>query len=271
MKVSSADLFMKVRERKPLVHQITNFVTVNDCANATLAIGGSPVMTSSPREVADMVKLANALVLNFGTIDDKALEAMEIAGKTANALDIPVILDPVGVGATSYRTEQVKELLSKVTFQIIRGNASEILSLMGGDTVTRGVDSEELAISNAELAARAANELNSIIVVSGAKDAVSDGKHTSIIDNGNLLLTNVTGTGCMSTALIGTFSGVTDDFYSAAIAGISTMSISGELAASTLQKDEGTGTFRVRLIDAISRMDKKIWMHEVKLSEEVPN
>jgi len=113
--------------------------------------------------------------------------------------------------------------------------------------------------------------LNCIIVVSGAKDAVSDGKHTSIIDNGNLLLTNVTGTGCMSTALIGTFSGVTDDFYSAAIAGISTMSISGELAAATLQKDEGTGTFRVRLIDAISRMDKEIWMHEVKISEEVPN
>lgn len=147
MKVSSADLFMKVRERKPLVHQITNFVTVNDCANATLAIGGSPVMTSSPREVADMVKLADALVLNFGTIDDKALEAMEIAGKTANALDIPVILDPVGVGATSYRSEQVKELLSKVTFQIIRGNASEILSLMGGDTVTRGVDSGNLRLA----------------------------------------------------------------------------------------------------------------------------
>ena len=164
-----------------------------------------------------------------------------------------------------------KSSLSKVTFQIIRGNASEILSLMGGDTVTRGVDSGELAISNAELAAQAANKLNSIVVVSGAKDAVSDGKHTSIIDNGNLLLTNVTGTGCMSTALIGTFSGVTDDFYSAAIAGISTMSISGELAAANLQKDEGTGTFRVRLIDAISRMDKEIWMHEVKINEEVPN
>lgn len=271
MKVSAADLFVKVRERKPLVHQITNFVTVNDCANATLAIGGSPVMTSSPREVADMVKLADALVLNFGTIDDKALEAMEIAGSAANDLDIPVILDPVGVGATTYRTEQVKELLRKVTFRIIRGNASEILSLMGGDTVTRGVDSEELAVSNAELAAQAAKKFNCIVVVSGAKDAVSDGTHTSIIDNGNLLLTNVTGTGCMSTALIGTFSGVTDDFYSAAIAGISTMSISGELAAKNLQKDEGTGTFRVRLIDAISRMDKEIWMHEVKINEDVPN
>lgn len=137
MNVAAADLFVKVRERKPLVHQITNFVTVNDCANVTLAIGGSPVMTSSPSEVADMVKLANALVLNFGTIDDKALEAMEIAGKTANALNIPVILDPVGVGATSYRTEKVTELLSKVTFQIIRGNASEILRLMGGYRYTR--------------------------------------------------------------------------------------------------------------------------------------
>ncbi|CAH0206089.1 Hydroxyethylthiazole kinase [Peribacillus sp. Bi96] len=271
MKVSAADLFGKVRARKPLIHQITNFVTVNDCANATLAIGGSPVMTSSPREVEEMVNLADALVLNFGTIDDKALEAMEIAGKAANAKNIPVILDPVGVGATSYRTEKVAELLKKVTFQIIRGNASEILRLMGGDIVTRGVDSGELQISNAELAACAANKLNSVIVVSGAMDAVSDGKNTSIIHNGNLLLTNVTGTGCMATALIGTFSGVTDDFYSAAVAGISTMSISGELAAAKLQKDEGTGTFRVRLIDAISRMDKEIWLNEVKINEEVPN
>ncbi|MED3688980.1 hydroxyethylthiazole kinase [Peribacillus butanolivorans] len=271
MNVSVSDLFFQVRESKPLIHQITNFVTVNDCANATLAIGGSPVMTSSPREVEDMVKLADALVLNFGTIDDKALEAMEIAGKTANSLNIPVVLDPVGVGATSYRTEQVAELLKKVTFQIIRGNASEIHRLMGGDIVTRGVDSGELAISNAELAARAANKLNSVVVVSGAKDAVSDGKNTSIIDNGNPLLTSVTGTGCMATALIGTFSGVTDNFYAAAVAGISTMSISGELAAAKLQKDEGTGTFRVRLIDAISRIDKEIWINEVKLYEEVSN
>lgn len=219
MNVSVSDLFFQVRESKPLVHQITNFVTVNDCANATLAIGGSPVMTSSPREVEEMVKLADALVLNFGTIDDKALEAMEIAGKTANSLNIPVILDPVGVGATSYRTEQVAELLKKVTFQIIRGNASEIHRLMGGDIVTRGVDSGELAISNAELARRAANKLHCVVVVSGAKDAVSDGKNTSIIDNGNPLLTSVTGTGCMATALIGTFSGVTDNFYARQLPG----------------------------------------------------
>ncbi|KWW11144.1 hydroxyethylthiazole kinase [Peribacillus simplex] len=269
IKFSAADLFEKVKERKPLVHQITNFVTVNDCANATLAIGGSPVMTSSPKEVEAMVKLADALVLNFGTIDEKSLEAMEIAGRTANSRNIPVILDPVGVGATPYRTEKASELLKKVSFQIIRGNASEIHRLIGGDIVTRGVDSEELAISNEALAVSAAKELNSVVVVSGAIDAVSNGKHTSLIDNGNVLLTNVTGTGCMATALIGAFSGITDDYYAAAVAGISTMSISGEIAAETLQKHEGTGTFRVRLIDAISRMDKEMWMNEVKMNEEI--
>ncbi|MCK1992757.1 hydroxyethylthiazole kinase [Peribacillus muralis] len=271
MKLSATDLFEKIRERKPLVHQITNFVTVNDCANATLAIGGSPVMTSSPKEVEDMVKLADALVLNFGTIDERSFEAMELAGRTANSRNIPVIFDPVGVGATPYRTEKASELLEKVSFQIIRGNASEIHRLIGGDIVTRGVDSKELAISNAALAASAADRLNSIIVVSGAIDAVSDGKQTTNIDNGNVLLTNVTGTGCMATALIGAFSGVTDDYYAAAVAGISTMSISGELAAESLQKNEGTGTFRVRLIDAISTMNKKTWLKEVKINEEITN
>ncbi|WP_285766353.1 hydroxyethylthiazole kinase [Peribacillus sp. SI8-4] len=271
MKLSAAALFEKVRERKPLVHQITNFVTVNDCANATLAIGGSPVMTSSPKEVEAMVRLANSLVLNFGTIDDRSLEAMEIAGRTANSLNIPVILDPVGVGATPYRTEKASELLKKVSVQIIRGNASEIHLLIGGDIVTRGVDSEELAISNAALAASAANHLNCIVVVSGAIDAVSNGKHTSIIDNGNVLLTDVTGTGCMATALIGAFSGITDDYYAAAVSGISTMSIAGEVAAATQKNHEGTGTFRIRLMDAISKMDKEMWMKEVNLNEEIAN
>ncbi|MGE6378956.1 hydroxyethylthiazole kinase [Peribacillus muralis] len=271
MKHSTADLFEKVRERKPLVHQITNFVTVNDCANATLGIGGSPVMTSSPKEVEGMVSLADALVLNLGTIDERSMEAMEIAGRAANSRNIPVILDPVGVGATPFRTEKANELLNKVSFQVIRGNASEIQRLIGGDTVTRGVDSAELEIRNAELAASAANRLDSIIVVSGAIDAVSNGKHTTVIDNGNILLTNVTGTGCMATALIGAFTGVTDDYYAAAIAGISTMSISGEIAAESLQQNEGTGTFRMRLIDAISRMNKELWMNGVKISEEIAN
>src|SRR4051812_6302633 len=117
MNASVADLFERVRKSKPLVHQITNFVTVNDCANATLAIGASPVMTSSPKEVADMVKLANVLVLNFGTINDLTFEAMEMAGRAANALHIPVILDPVGVGSTPYRTEKATELLKNINIQ----------------------------------------------------------------------------------------------------------------------------------------------------------
>lgn len=269
MNTAVSNLFEQVRKNKPLVHQITNFVTVNDCANATLAIGGSPVMTSSPKEVADMVKLAHALVLNLGTINDASLEAMEIAGKTANDLQIPVILDPVGVGSTPYRTEKAIELLDKISVQVIRGNASEIHCLMGGDIVTRGVDSGALTISNTELSLHAAKKLNSIIVVSGAKDAVSDALRTSTMMNGHPLLTNVTGTGCMATALIGVFCGITDDYYSAAMAGISTMSISGELAARNLKENEGTGTYRTRIIDMISKMDKSLWETEVNVHEEV--
>ncbi|WP_407406315.1 hydroxyethylthiazole kinase [Peribacillus sp.] len=268
MNTSVADLFGRVRKKQPLVHQITNFVTANDCANATLAIGGSPVMTSNPKEVADMVKLAQALVINLGTLDDVSLEAMAIAGKTANDCHIPVILDPVGVGSTTYRTEKAMELLDSMTVQIIRGNVSEVHRLMGGDIVTRGVDSGPLSMSNAELSLRAARKLKSVVVVSGAKDAVSDSSRTSIIDNGSPLLTKVTGTGCMSTALIGVFCGITEDYYSAAIAGISTMSISGELAARTLEKNDGTGTYRTRIIDAISGMNDSIWKYEVKMHEE---
>ncbi len=268
MKQYISTLFSLVPNKKPLVHHITNEVTINDCANATLAIGASPVMASSIHEAAEMVQLANALVLNFGTIRDETFQAMLLAGEAANALSIPIILDPVGVGATTFRTNKVFELLKKVQVQVIRGNASEVYRLLGGETITRGVDSGEVSISQAQLAKEAAQKLQCTVIVSGAQDAVSDGVRTATIDNGDILLTKVTGTGCMTTSLIGSFAGVTNDYFAAGIAGMSTMSIAGEIAAKLLQPNEGTSTYRTRIIDQISLINEDIWNREVKLHAE---
>ena len=188
MRQQISNLFSTIDNKKPLIHHITNEVTINDCANATLAIGGSPVMASSVQEAPEMVQLANALVLNTGTINDETFQAMVLAGKKANDLNIPIIWDPVGVGATPYRTNRAFDLMEEIKIQVIRGNASEIYRLIGGKTMTRGVDSSELAISQAQLAKEAAQKLQCTVVVSGAQDAISDGERTATIDNGHILL-----------------------------------------------------------------------------------
>ena len=268
MRQQISHLFSTIGNKKPLIHHITNEVTINDCANATLAIGASPVMASSIHEAAEMVQLANALVLNFGTIHEETYQAMLLAGKKANEMNIPFIWDPVGVGATPFRTNRAFELMEELKIQVIRGNASEIYRLIGGKTMTRGVDSGELSISQASLAKKRHNNLQCTVVVSGAQDAISDGERTATIDNGHILLTKVTGTGCMTTSLIGSFAGITNDYFTAGIAGMSTMSLAGELAAKQLQPNEGTGTYRTKIIDQISLINEDIWNREVKLHEE---
>lgn len=260
-------LFQKVRTEEPLVHHITNPVTINDCANATLAIGGSPVMATSVEEVADMVNLANALVINFGTIDALTYEAMVIAGQAANKKEIPVILDPVGVGATAFRNEKVADFLKQVDVSIVRGNATEVYALIDGKSKTRGVDAGELTdITTSELAFEAARKLGAVIVISGEQDVICDGKELATIDNGHLWLTRITGTGCMTASLIGCFAGVTDHYFHAAIAGMSTMSLAGEYAKEMLNETDGIGTFRVQLFDALFRMDSNRWEEGARLS-----
>lgn len=257
----TASLFLTFNEKTPLVHQITNNVTVNDCANITLAIGGSPVMASTPEEVEDMVQLDDALVINFGDFGPSTYEAMLRAGRAANKRNIPVIFDPVGVGATRYRTEKAQNLIKEVKVSVVRGNTSEVFSLIGGKAITQGVDAGEIPITSMELAQKAANELGCVVVVSGKVDVVSNGVETVQIYNGDEILTKVTGTGCMSTALIGCFAGITDDTFLAAIAGISVMGIAGERAKTA----QGLGTFRVNLIDEISKMDKESWEKGVRI------
>lgn len=259
-------LFKKVKEQNPLVHHITNNVTINDCANATLAIGGSPVMATSVEEVEDMVKLADALVINFGTIDDATYSAMVRAGQAANYKGIPVIFDPVGVGATPFRTDRAKDFIERVRVSIVRGNASEVFALVGGKASTRGVDSGILSISAIDLAHKAATELHAITVISGKRDTISNGKDLVQIDNGDIWLTKITGTGCMTASLIACFAGVTEDSFSAAIAGMSVMSLAGERAKKTLQNKEGIGTYRMKLMDEIFLMDEQLWAEGVRLS-----
>ena len=258
------ELFTRLKEKQPLIHHITNNVTINDCANATLAIGGSPVMATSIKEVADMVKLANALVINFGTIDDSTYEAMIRAGQAANEKGIPVIFDPVGVGATPFRTERAFDYLQKVNVSIVRGNATEVFALIGGKAITRGVDAGEISVDKEELAVKAAKQLKAIAVISGELDVISNGEVTVKIANGDIWLTRITGTGCMTASLIGCFAGITDDLFSAAIAGMSVMSLAGERARAQMKERDGMGTYLVKLMDEISLMTGEIWKEEVR-------
>lgn len=246
-----------VKRKKPLVHHITNVVTINDCANVTLAIGASPVMTTSINEVEDMVKLADSLVINIGTINDAVFESIIVASKAANKKGIPVILDPVGVGATSFREKIARELLTRVSISIIRGNASEVYALIGGASTTKGVDSGDVSIEQTKLAKEASKQLCATVVVTGKVDAISDGTHTFQIANGDSYLPYITGTGCMLTSLIGSFAGCSKDYLGASIIGTLVMGIAGERAKKSVGENGGIGTFRMKLMDEIFNMNEQ--------------
>ena len=246
-----------VRRRRPLVQCITNFVTVNDCANIILAVGGSPTMAEHPLEVQEAVRKVQALVCNMGAIDK--VEAMILAGREANRLSIPVILDPVGAGGTQLRRKAVKALLEKVHFAVIRGNASEIRYLAGQKATGSGVDvsmADEITEENLggaiQMAADLATRLNTVVAISGKLDLISDGNRTCVLRNGCATMARITGSGCMLTALIGAFSGANEDPFHAACAAMAAMGISGEIAEERrLQSGTGNATFRNDLIDAV--------------------
>ena len=252
-----AEILEQVRIKKPLVQCITNFVTVNDCANIILAAGGSPTMAEHPLEVEEAVEKVQALVCNMGAID-KA-EAMILAGKQANRLGKPVILDPVGAGGTRLRRETVKRLLEEVHFTVIRGNASEIRYLAGQNTAGSGVDvsvtdevTEENLSAAVDLAESLARQLGTIIAISGQIDIITDGSRTCILRNGCAAMAWITGSGCMLTALTGAFCGSWNDAFSAACAAMAVMGVCGELAdARRIRNGTGNATFRNDLIDAV--------------------
>lgn len=254
-------MLTNLREKKPLVHHITNYVTVNDCANITLAIGASPVMADDIGEAADIAAIAGAVVLNMGTLNERTIPSMIAAGKSANAKGIPVVFDPVGAGASKLRNDTAASIISEVKLAVIRGNISEIRFIAGLQSQTKGVDASDSDIAGADSAGQTAKELaqklDCIVVVSGAVDAVSDGKKVILIENGHPMLGNLTGTGCMCSSLIGSFCGANpnDPFASAATAMIC-MGIAGEQAFEKAGQ-LGNGSFRAALHDAISKMNSQ--------------
>jgi hydroxyethylthiazole kinase len=251
--ISAGATLRTIRERRPLVHQITNYVVMNETANATLALGALPVMAHAVEEVEEMARLASALVLNIGTLSEHWIESMLLAGGTASALRIPVVLDPVGVGATQYRTATARRILDLVDVTVLRGNAGEVGTLVGAAAEVRGVESMGAGMESAELAREAARRLGVIASVTGPVDHVSDGARVLAIANGHQLLATVTGTGCMSSAIAGCFlAGKPDEPLEAAAEALAAFGVAAEDAA---RSAEGPGTFHARLYDALYALD----------------
>ncbi|HKK31991.1 MAG TPA: hydroxyethylthiazole kinase [Desulfomicrobiaceae bacterium] len=237
-----------IRAKAPLVHNITNFVVMNNTANALLAIGASPVMAHAPEEVEDMVAIASSLVINIGTLSREWISAMGLAMKAAAARKIPIVFDPVGAGATSYRTNTCRELLTLAAPTIIRGNGSEIMALEDSSVTTKGVDSSEEGTA-AEGAARAlATQYGCTVVVSGETDLITDGSDVRFVRNGHAIMPRVTGLGCTATALVGAFAAVNSNPVAASTHAMAVMGICGELAA---QEAAGPASLQVGLIDAL--------------------
>jgi hydroxyethylthiazole kinase len=251
--VSPGATLATLRRRKPLVHQITNYVVMNETANATLALGALPVMAHAREEVEEMVQLAAALVINIGTLSPHWVEAMLVAGKAANAAGVPVVLDPVGAGATSYRTETAHRILEEVDAAVVRGNAGEIATLVGVDAEVRGVESIASGSDAAELARTAGKRLGLVASVTGPVDHVSDGDTSLAIANGHELLSTVSGTGCMSSAITGCFLAAKPDApLEAAVEALAAFGVAGEDAA---HGAKGPGSFHVNLYDALAALD----------------
>ena len=251
--ISAAATLRAMRERKPLVHQITNYVVMNETANATLAIGALPVMAHASEEVEEMARIASSLVINIGTLSEHWVEAMLLAGGAASARQIPVVLDPVGAGATSYRTETARRILDAVDVTVLRGNAGEVATLVGAGAEVRGVESMSTGVEPAELARLAARRLGVIASVTGPVDHVSDGDRVLSVANGHELLAAVTGTGCISSALTGCFlAGKPEQPLEAAAEALAAFGVAAEDAAA---KAEGPGTFHARLYDALYALD----------------
>ncbi len=245
---TAAENLAMVRERNPLVHNITNFVVMNYTANALLALGASPVMAHAIDEVAQMVQLAGALVLNIGTLTTEWVDAMVKAARKANEVGVPVVLDPVGAGATAFRTASARRILDSAAIAVVRGNASEVLSLANEKSATRGVDAAHSVDEAAESALALAGELGTVLAVTGPVDIVTDGQTTIRVHNGHPLMGRVTGTGCTASAMVGAFIAADRHPLCAAATALSVFGICGEMAS---LKAQSPGSYAIALIDAL--------------------
>ncbi len=251
-----------VKQKSPLIHNITNYVTVNDCANIVLACGASPIMADDKNEVEEITTICGGLNINIGTLNSRTIEAMVLAGKKANELCHPVVLDPVGAGASVLRTDTAKRLLDEIRFAVIRGNISEIKTLAGTSAATQGVDANvadkvtEENLDSAIVFAKAfAKKTGAIIAITGAIDIVCDGEKAYVIRNGHPMMAAITGTGCQLSALTAAYiTANPDDTLGAAAAAVCAMGLAGEIAHDRLSELDGNSSYRNYIIDAIYNM-----------------
>ena len=256
------EMFEKVRKTCPLIHNITNYVTVNDCANIVLACGASPIMADDKEEAAEITTICSGLNINIGTLNSRTIASMLIAGKRANELNHPVVLDPVGAGASKLRTETAMHLLDEIRFSVIRGNISEIKTLASGSGTTKGVDADvadkvtEENLDDVIAFAKAfAKKTGAVIAITGAIDIVADNKKAYCIRNGHPMMSSITGTGCQLSAMTAAFVTANPDYpLEAAAAAVSAMGYAGEVAYSRLAEMDGNSTYRNYIIDAIYNM-----------------
>ncbi len=258
-----AQILDLVRERNPLVHQITNYVTVNDCANMTICFGASPVMSHAPEDVVDMIKIASVLVLNIGTLDEKQIEGMLAAANGAKKCGIPIVLDPVGAGATPYRTQTAERFMNEFPIAVVKGNAGEIGTLAGVSATLRGVDSGNISGEPKEIARNFAKEYGCTVVMSGAEDIVSDGTRVVGVLNGVPMMGKISGTGCMASAVCGACAAVSDPM-DGCIATMTALGIAGEEAAKTAK---GPGSFKPAFFDAVASLTYERFIKSARISE----
>jgi len=245
-----------IRETKPLIHHITNWVTIYDCANMTRAFGALPVMAHAPEECADMTMISSALVLNIGTLTSEIIDSMLLSATAANEKNIPVVLDAVGVGATKFRDEMAAKILASVHIDIIKGNYSEIAKLAGENAETKGVEATSINADPEKVAKAFAKSESCIVVMTGKEDIISDGNRTFIVKNGHELMGSIVGTGCMAASIIGLFAAVNSDYCDAAKDALCYFGVAGELAAA---KSNGPGSFKVHLYDEVFNLsDEKV-------------
>ncbi|MDD4954547.1 MAG: hydroxyethylthiazole kinase [Candidatus Omnitrophica bacterium] len=253
-KIDAYSLLKRIREEKPIVHHLTNWVTIYDCANVVKTLGASPVMAHAREEAAEMAAIASSLVLNIGTLTPDFVEAMKIAAKSANKKGIPVILDICGVGATRLRDDKSLELLNEVKIDIIKGNVSEIVRASGENIRTRGVDSTEVEQDMFTVAGWLTKRFNAVVVVTGKHDIIRNGIKSYVVKNGHPMMTHVVGTGCMAASVIGAFAAVTKDLAYAAASALTCFEIAAELAA---KKAKGPASFKEAMFDCLFKLEEK--------------
>lgn len=252
-----------VRTSTPLVHCITNYVTVNDCANALLACGGSPIMSDEPEDVVDITTICGGLVLNIGTLNKQTIAGMRAAGKRASELGHPIVLDPVGAGASALRTATASEILDTMDVAVIRGNMSEIKAVAGASAATRGVDvnpddvvTDENLAASAAFAKELAKKTGAIIAITGAIDIVANDERAFAIRNGSAIMGKITGAGCMLSCLVGAYSVANkENMLEGVVAAIAGEGLCGQIAAERMTEADGNGSFRTYLLDAMYNLD----------------